>query len=537
MKNWMKLGLLFLVMLFVLSACGVSVEEEAEETRKKKNKTQTTQAITLDAETEESSAKTPAEESEKVPALTSSEETLPPETTGRPRESSISAEATKQAETTPEAKARRVLYAEPVSDLQNVAFPAYDIVEYTGTAADILRRSGKISKDDQIDSYSLTAPEDGMYRFEVNGLVSGFTVTMFLYDAGGYLLDSNYGCSNKEGLSVQLEKGKTYKITLESYSGTGSYELMIGQQKKAANLSGYTRICDKVEFIDQEINYLYNPDETGLYYFFVSKVKSGILLNMAVFDEDGYVADHVYGRSKNEGLDISLEAGKTYLFRISPYNGESLGDFTVDIGIQKPVKDISKYSEVTDTLQFEKQQIGYDFYTEEAGLYHFELNNVRSGFSVIVTVYDSDDYRLDYVVLSQEEGFSLELEGNSRYRIWVIQLYDTGSYTLKIGRQRKAVDISSYDDVQDAVRFTDQQIIYTYTPTETGTYQFGLAIGDSKTQVTVSVYDKNGYTENSCYAMEPSDTLGAYLTAGQTYTIVMEEAGYLGSYTLTIDLK
>ena len=537
MKNWMKLGLLFLVMLFVLSACGVSVEEEPEETRKKKNKAQTTQAITLDAETEESSAKAPAEESAEVPASTSAEETLPPETTGRARESSISAEATTQAETTPEAKARRVLYAEPVSNLQNVAFPAYEIVEYTGTAADILRRSGKISKDGQTDSYSLTAPEDGMYRFEVNGLVSGFTVTMFLYDAGGYQLDSNYGCSNKEGLSVQLEKGKTYKITLESYSGTGSYELMIGQQKKTADLSNYTRICDKVEFIDQEINYLYSPKETGLYYFFVSKVKSGILLNMAVFDEDGYLADHVYGRSKNEGLDISLEAGKTYLFRIAPYNEESLGDFTVDIGIQKSAQDISEYSEITDTLQFEKQQIGYDFSTTEAGIYYFELKNVRSGFSVIMTVNDSDGYRLDYVVLSQGEGLTLELEGNSRYRIWMIQLYDTGSYTLKIGRQREAVDISGYDDVQDAIRFTDQQIIYTYTPTETGTYQFGLAEGDSKTQVTVSIYDKNGYTQNSCSYMEPSDTLGAYLTAGQTYTIVMEEADYLGSYTLTVDLK
>ena len=524
MKNRTRIGIIILLLLFVLSACGMNTEKETEATKKKKKE------ITQEATAEESSI--PPEVTEAVPT----QPTAAPETTKE------SVPETKQEETeTPSAvettasKIRKALKVEPRADLSDHTFKAYDEKDFTGEAVDFLRYSGKISKSDPEDVYSFKAPETGVYRLEVSDLVSGFTITMTLYDAGGYRLERAYGATNGEGITFSLTEGETYKVTLSAYSGSGKYQFFIGQQKKTADISGYTCIRDKTEYLDQEINYRYIPEETGLYYFWVSDVKNGIYITLTVDDEDGYRLDRNYGLGKNEGMPVTLEAGKVYLFQVTEY-GDSLGDFTVNIGIQKATQDISSYKTLTDVIQFEKQEINYEFRSEKAGAYCFEIDEVRSGFSVTIAVIDCDGYQIEKNYgLTQGEKMTVTLEENTLYTVKLIQYSDTGLFTVKIGRQRETLNISGYDDIIDCMEFEDQSILYRFKPEKTGTYVFGLSEDNDDTCVTVVITDKGGYEIEYSYYMMPGETMKAELKDDQTYTIEISEAGYFGPYTLLID--
>lgn len=62
--------------------------------------------------------------------------------------------------------------------------------------------------------------------------------------------------------------------------------------------------------------------------------------------------------------------------------------------------------------------------------------------------------QLSYESGDNGDGITADLDANTEYYFVVEQGYNTGSYTLNIGSQRPAIDISTYKSVDDSTQFT-----------------------------------------------------------------------------------
>lgn len=429
------------------------------------------------------------------------------------------------------------LLSVPAVQEKTVAIAESEGGVYQAEAAQIIKYDGKMTKSGQKDTYKLKAGENGLYRFEFSGLVSGFLVTLAVYDQADYRLDIAYGCSNSDGLSLMLEKDKTYRIELEAYDGTGSYTLSIGQQKKTADLSGCNVLQDAIEFTDQQINYQYIPEEDGVYTFTVAHVKNGVTVTIALYDELGYRLDINYGLGRDEAFTATLEKGKTYLYQIIQYGDP--GSFTINIGGQKPVTEIpgEGISVLTDSIQYEQQENLYSFQPKVSGPYRFEIRQIKSGNSVAMLIQDEDGYQLDHIYgVGVGDGLDIVLEGGRRYLFKVIQNNGFDQYTMLVGCPKTLAEIdgSVYGGVEDSIQFTSQANSYRYIPAVSGTHWFCVTDADNGMGLTLRILDEDGVTLDTCYGLRKGENYKIDLEQGKACSFELVYYDAAGSYSLTV---
>ena len=425
----------------------------------------------------------------------------------------------------------------PAVQEKTVAIAEGEGGEYRGEAAQIQKYDGKMTKSGQKDTYKLKAGESGLYRFEFSGLVSGFTVTLAVYDQADYRLDIAYGCSNNDGLSLMLEKDKTYRIELEAYDGTGSYTLSIGQQKKTVDLSGYNVLQDAIEFTDQQINYQYVPEEDGVYTFTVAQVKNGVTVTIALYDELGYRLDINYSLGRDEAFTATLEKGKTYLYQIIQYGDP--GSFTINIGGQKPVTEIpgEGISVLTDSIRYEQQENLYSFQPKVSGLYRFEIRQIKSGNSVAMLIQDEDGYQLDHIYgVGTGDGLAIVLEGGRKYLFKVIQNNGYDQYTMLVGCPKALAEIngSVYGGVEDSIQFTSQANSYRYIPAVSGTHWFCITDADNGMGLTIRILDEDGMTVDTDYGLRKGEYYRIDLEKGKACTFELVYYDAVGDYAMTV---
>lgn len=183
----------------------------------------------------------------------------------------------------------------------------------------------------QINLYEITAEYGGNYRFDFANVYSGFSANVSVIDDHNYTIaDTQYGLENNEGLTAELEAGKTYLVYVYQYESTSSYDFYIGKQSDTKSLTIGKTVSDEITFTGQKNRYDLVSNGTGEYEFVLSDMKNGVEFNISVFDDHNYVlCDSDYGIENGGSCSAKLEKGKKY--RVVVYQYSDWGTYKLKV--------------------------------------------------------------------------------------------------------------------------------------------------------------------------------------------------------------
>ena len=300
--------------------------------------------------------------------------------------------------------------------------------------------SGTIYRSGQVDEHVFEPEIDGVYRFIVQGLLSG-TVAVNLIDSDGFVHASR-NLRNDEGITLSLSAGISYTIQVAhttTWPATvmGPYILQVWYQKPTSNVSGYTQVNDSIQFLGQINSYVFTPDNSGNHRFAMSGLISGAV-TVTIIDPAGFQLTNQAMRN-DEGVTVSLVAGEQYEIIVAyrtTWPASVLSPYVLAIWHQKPTIDISAYISVRDSIQFVGQVNEYVFIADESGRHQFVISDMIGG-SVTVTVYDYAGFQLSSQGLRNEGSLNATLVAGQQYKIQVRHMtgWDAtvlGMYTMGI---------------------------------------------------------------------------------------------------------
>ena len=293
------------------------------------------------------------------------------------------------------------------------------------------------------------------------------------------------------------------------------------------------QISDKITEEKESKKYEFTTGEAGTYRLEFSDVPQNVWFKLYLYNASMEQLSYESG-DNGDGITADLEAGTKYYFVVE--QGYNTGSYTLNIGPQKPTIDISTYTSVDDSIQFTNQRNIYFFTSTEAGTYRFELSDVPQNIWFKLYLYNASMEQLSYESGDNGDGITADLDANTEYYFVVEQGYNTGSYTLNIGSQRPAIDISTYKSVDDSTQFTNQRNIYSFTSSVAGSYRFELS--NISQDAWFKFYLYNSSMEQLGYGSgDNGDGITADLDANKKYYFVVEQGGNIGSYTLNYGLS
>ena len=293
------------------------------------------------------------------------------------------------------------------------------------------------------------------------------------------------------------------------------------------------QISDKITEEKESKKYEFTTGEAGTYRLEFSDVPQNVWFKLYLYNASMEQLSYESG-DNGDGITADLEAGTKYYFVVE--QGYNTGSYTLNIGPQKPTIDISTYTSVDDSIQFTNQRNIYFFTSTEAGTYRFELSDVPQNIWFKLYLYNASMEQLSYESGDNSDGITADLDANTEYYFVVEQGYNTGSYTLNIGSQRPAIDISTYKSVDDSTQFTNQRNIYSFTSSVAGSYRFELS--NISQDAWFKFYLYNSSMEQLEYGSgDNGDGITADLDANKKYYFVVEQGGNIGSYTLNYGLS
>ena len=307
-----------------------------------------------------------------------------------------------------------------------------DVTKYT-------KVKDSIEFTDQKNEYKLTASRDGNYRFEladINTTSKTIEMTIDVCDPDGDSVAYSF-CKNGEGVTCKLEKDVTYTVYVQQSANFGAYTLLVGQQKKAEDVTKYTKVKDSIEFTDQKNEYKLTASRDGNYRFELADINTTsktIEMTIDVCDPDG---DSVaYSFCKNgEGVTCKLEKDVTYTVYVQ--QSANFGTYTLLAGQQKKAEDVTKYTKVKDSIEFTDQKNEYKITAPRDGKYRFELAEIKTTsktIEMIIDVCDPDGGSISYSYCKNGEGVTCELTKSITYTVYIQQSSELSTYTLLIGK-------------------------------------------------------------------------------------------------------
>ncbi len=397
--------------------------------------------------------------------------------------------------------------------------------------------SGNITKLNQKDSYSFTAPRDGIYRIEMSGMKADLDVQMYVFDNFNEQFAFSYGFDNGDGITVSLAANKTYQIQIREYDETvGAYTLNIWSQKATTDITNYTIVKDSIEFVDQRNKYVFTPSISGTYRIEVTGMKASLDTEIHVFDDLDEQIAFSYAFNNGDGTTVSLTANQTYQIQIREYD-ETVGAYTLNIWNQKITTDITNCTIVKDSIEFVDQRNKYVFTPSISGTYRFELTGMKADLDVELFIFNDLDEQIKFsYAFSNGDGITVSLVAHATYQIQVREYDETlGSYTLNIWFQKPTVDVNGKVQIKDSIQYTDQQNVYNFTVKVAGKHI--IKITGLESSVTTKIYVYNDLDEKVEYdtSYKNNDSISlSNLKVGDSYRIVVYQSSGTGSYTLTI---
>ena len=283
----------------------------------------------------------------------------------------------------------------------------------------------------------------------------------------------------------------------------------------------------------QTNSYDLEASESGIYRFYMSNMVNGFDVKVYVYDSDGNEIGGSYGLKNDKGFTCKLEKKNIYTIKVT--NFSKTGNYTLTIGQPKEPVEITDFDVVNDDIEYTEQQNNYTFIPPISGTYRFELSEIMKNFKLNLYVYDQLGYEVGGSYgLGNYEGVTVDLTAGETYTIKITQNENSGSYILSIGKQQATIDISGQTKISDQIAYTDQQIVYTYTPSVSGKYTISLQNMRSGFGVELYIYDSLDYEIGGAYGLENNDELTVELTADKTYTIHLIQCEEYGTLSLNI---
>ena len=262
---------------------------------------------------------------------------------------------------------------------------------------------------------------------------------------------------------------------------------------------------------------------------------NGLRIFVQVFDDKEKAV--FSGRFSNDEESVfQLTENGSYKLVVTPDRGE--GEYFLLIGKPKETVNITEYTVVNDSIEYDEQKNIYLFTPDETGRYRFIVSNMVNGFAVQITVKDHLNYDVAPVAedseLTIDQGLTFELTAGQTYRIQVAQKKSTGSYELHIWRQQETLPLFTAVQLNDSISYKHQQNHYTFTAPKTKTYQLQVSGLKSGLKVELCTRDNQGYTIGEDKYLKESGTVDLELEAGKTYSITLCYSEDFGNYTISI---
>ncbi|MEN8162793.1 MAG: hypothetical protein ABFS37_01580 [Acidobacteriota bacterium] len=307
-----------------------------------------------------------------------------------------------------------------------------------------------------VDVYKIIAPNSGNYSFDS---YSGETDTaLVIFDSNGVSIasDDNSGNGHSAHIDLDLTGGLTYFIQVNESGNdaTGSYTLQIGgcsaggcgndpgndDPNTATVLSGCGSTPAAFDCTG-DIDYYSLVTPSSGSFTFETTGSSDTLLQL--FDGSGNQIDQDddSGTDRNARIVAQLSAGQTYRVRVSEYNDDDTGDYTLVVSGcstggcgNDPGNDafgsataIQECGATSAAIDCATDQDYYQFNPANSGAHTF---TIQVSFNALIELYDAN-----HALLGQDSyQITHDLQPSSGpYFIAVVSpLYLTGDYDLTI---------------------------------------------------------------------------------------------------------
>ena len=412
-----------------------------------------------------------------------------------------------------------------------------------------LTYKGSLDTEGQVDSYSFSSPYGGRCLITNNYSIA---CNIELYDLEGNRLFGGIThdayTTNPNWLVKGLIKGKTYILKVEQHTPInpyvipdylGEYSFSLCFDKECIDLADTNVIEDSVIFEGQRNVYYFTPSIDGIYRFELSKMNNGMKVDLFAFDEYGEPLSDAIISQNGDGLKgLPLTAGKKYEIQIRQY--AQFGNYTLLIGKQKPEIDISKYTKITDSIEFVDQRNVYSFTVPADGQYRFEFSRMMANTEAGLYVYnDLHETIAENDNCKNGDGITLsDLKAGEKYTIVACNKSGFSDYSLIIGMQKEAVLIDKNVSVHDSMEYTEQRNVYLLTPDASGDVAFSF--NDMAPEMSIDFYICNDLQEvlEWDYDCTNHSTIVFHnAKAGEAYTIVVLQSNEIGVYSLEVRAK
>ncbi len=403
----------------------------------------------------------------------------------------------------------------------NVSYPVEEV--FFAPAAQTLQYTFSIMVAEDRVVHQITAGETGIYYFWLSRLYSGNTLKLYIKDDLGHIIFHDTNVANEEGISANLEQGKTYTVELVTRTCVkpGEFVLNIGCQKATMDISAHSAAADAITFGCQTNVYTFTPAVDGVYYLWFSKMVDGFTVDINVCNALGQSLHYVTGCFNGSGILLEdIIAGQQYTVKVICRNG--LGEYTLNLGKQQATVDISKYTVIRDSLYYNGQVNRYQFIVPSDGKCRIELSNIPNDLAVTLCVYNSLGEELWTVFNAQNgDGYTLnDLKAGTSYTITVSHKSSPVPYTLCVYADKQAVELTDNTGALDCFEHLFQTNNYTFTAKAGGTYRIAITGLDEDVSVGLYIYDASGtwvLFDRECYNGEYLELQD--LAPGATYTI------------------
>jgi len=187
----------------------------------------------------------------------------------------------------------------------------------------------------------------------------------------------------------------------------------------------------------------------------------------------------------------------------------------------------------------------YSYTAPRTGVYFFalDINDVNKDYQF--SIYNSKKGRVVQIKRSgarngsYQRGTCVSLTEGETYEIRVGEAWSACSYTVAI-MQPNAPGQLSGEVSRGTFRFPEQKDIYTFAPAESGTYEFYF--GDTKSDgdytITIREGESRRLISTRVKALQINDwTIELPLTAGQVYTVELEQLVQMREYSVRVSKK
>lgn len=200
--------------------------------------------------------------------------------------------------------------------------PAVDVSRY-----DVIK--DRMTFKDQRNVYDFVPAGSGTCRFDLSKSAKGLMLGVVIRDSLGVTVRSASGLGAGDGLTADLSAGEPYQILVSQSGKLGEYEIRIGRQNPAADVTGRSVLGGEILYNDQKIVYNYTTGEPGRYQFTLGNMPESLRTKLLIYDSLGFKVGGSEELGNGGLVEADLESGKAY--QIQLIQSEGSGRFSLTI--------------------------------------------------------------------------------------------------------------------------------------------------------------------------------------------------------------